>query len=340
MKKLTLLLVLTCCLGTAGFNHLNAQYITNMQMYPAAPNSNEPVSVIVSTLFTSGDCILTDYSVTIDNLPETPVVNVWATYCMGMLTVICERTDTIPLGLLPSGIYILQFQLQYGLMSGPATCIPPFMPGASENLTFDVLPAFSYGLTNLTLLNTQPVLTSDTLWVVADFIFPSAPCELDSMSLNTDPASGNYVLNTFYCLGPLDVICTQTDTFAIYPPHNPGTYSVLLNVESCDGFVTDSGSVNVVIEIPDNVSLPDVRTQLTLPSNFSDNGLLFNFAPVSTLQQMPAELIIYSSDGSIAAKVAVPYGVSTLFVPLPPGFYVYRLQQNGKPFDRGKAFVY
>ncbi|PSJ71869.1 hypothetical protein C7N43_37120 [Sphingobacteriales bacterium UPWRP_1] len=339
MKKLTLLFLLAGY-AAAGVNPLNAQYITNMQIYPPAPVSNEPVYLAVSTLFTSGDCPLYNYNVSVDNLPEIPVVNVSATYCVGMLTVICERTDTIPLGLLPSGNYILQYQMQYAPLSGPGSCEPPYLPGESDNLPFAIAPGFSYGITGLTLLNTPPILTSDTLWVVADLIFPSAPCELDSMSLSTDAITGNYLLNTFYCLGPLDVICTQTDTFALYPPHNPGTYSVLLNVESCDGFVNDSGSLNLVVEIPDNVFSHDEVTQLTLPVNFSENGLLFKFAPALALQHVPDELVIFSSAGNIAAQHKIQSGTESLFVALEPGFYVYVFYHNGKPAGSGKAFVY
>lgn len=324
-----------------GFTALRAQFVGNIELYPESPISGEPVSVIVTTMFTSGDCPLVDYYVFIDNLPEVPVVNVSATYCVGALTVICERTDTIPLGVLPSGDYVLQFQILSGLLSGPGTCLPPFILGASVSFPFVVdVGSTSYGITGLALLNSDmgSYWTWDTVWVTANLIFPSAPCELDALTLSTDPATGNYILNANYCLGPLDMICMQTDTFALYPPHNIGEYTISLNVASCDGFVNDTDSINFEIIQSEYANTPHTAAGLTLPANLAEGGLQFDFSKLVNPQ--PATLILYSTDGKTITKIAVQPGTITRYVPLQPGFYLYSLQQQGKLLDRGKAFVY
>jgi len=103
MKKFTkiLLTVLIFCCSAY------AQQITSINIIPATPADTQDVKVILSAEFGAGDCplIASYYNISNDTL------HLIATYDLGILAVICGRTDTIDLGLMSCALHTLHVQV-------------------------------------------------------------------------------------------------------------------------------------------------------------------------------------------------------------------------------------
>lgn len=112
------------------FYSLNSQaqfYITGMQQLPSV--YPQPVTVLVDLALPASDCPYNALSLSLSG--NTIIAN--ATHCLGLLTAICNTTDTFTFSLPSPGQYTFQFNLAMG--SGAVPCLPGFFPPQTDTLT-------------------------------------------------------------------------------------------------------------------------------------------------------------------------------------------------------------
>lgn len=85
--------------------------IDSMKIIPENPTENDEVKVIVYATFSSGDCLLENHTIDLQN----GIITMNLIYTVGMATYICHSTDTLSIGTLSAGDY----ELQAGLYTGP-----------------------------------------------------------------------------------------------------------------------------------------------------------------------------------------------------------------------------
>ena len=90
--------------------------ITALVTSPVSLTDTQHIKAIVSTEFSSGGCPLLNSSFYLLN----DTVYLFADYQVGMLTVICNSTDTFDLGILPCTSHVLHVQARI-LIGGSAT---------------------------------------------------------------------------------------------------------------------------------------------------------------------------------------------------------------------------
>jgi hypothetical protein len=106
MKKVLLML----CILSNG--HLFAQFgqVTNVQIIPANPTDADQVKAVVQVMLGGSPCTL---DISTNNIIGN-TIELSNYYCEGMLTMICNRTDTINLGTLAAGTYSLNVNMWSG----------------------------------------------------------------------------------------------------------------------------------------------------------------------------------------------------------------------------------
>jgi hypothetical protein len=89
--------------------------ILQLGIIPEKPTINDEIKVVCHSMFTSGGCDMTKYTVETDGWSDPSGVrggiHVNAYHEVGMLTYICESTDTIPVGKLNAGYHFLDYSL-------------------------------------------------------------------------------------------------------------------------------------------------------------------------------------------------------------------------------------
>lgn len=108
MKKITLALI---ALIFAFSSKAQLPTIDTLYFYPSSLTTNDSVKLVYSATFSSGACDMLFNSIVSSN--DTLYIDV--NHCEGMLTFICTSTDTINLGLLPSGMNHIKFKLLLGV---------------------------------------------------------------------------------------------------------------------------------------------------------------------------------------------------------------------------------
>lgn len=129
MKKLVLLSFLLTALATL---NSSSQSIDGFTIVPQNPTDNDSITIYVDLTFGSGSCDGHTQSFSITGQS----IGAYALHCVGILTVICETTDTFSVGKLVAGTYQFTFQLDEG--QAPAPCTPGIIPGPSDSFTFEV----------------------------------------------------------------------------------------------------------------------------------------------------------------------------------------------------------
>lgn len=112
-----------------------AQNIQNISFMPAFPGPLDSVKVIVDLVFTSGSCELQFENHSLSN--DSIRINVF--HCPGALTVICNTSDTINLGLLAPGTYSTEVIVHTSSWSAPDPC-SDVNPTDSGDIQITVLP--------------------------------------------------------------------------------------------------------------------------------------------------------------------------------------------------------
>lgn len=134
MKKIIYLTALIISLSSA----VKAQWINNIQIQPAAPTTTDTVLVLVSLSFPSGNCDQHTQGFNINGY----TIEAFALHCLGMLTYICNHTDTFKINPLPAGPYKFRFELNTGML--PFPCTPGIMTGISDSTSFVISPVTGF----------------------------------------------------------------------------------------------------------------------------------------------------------------------------------------------------
>ncbi len=112
-----------------------AQWIQSLTVFPPSPTINDTIMVLADCGFPSGNCDNhTQYHFVNGN-----TINGGALHCLGMLSIICNHTDTFLINPLPAGNYTFHFQLDAGY--GIAPCTPGIIAGPTSDVNFTVSSA-------------------------------------------------------------------------------------------------------------------------------------------------------------------------------------------------------
>lgn len=138
---------------------IQAQFgsISSIIVSPSQPSESDSITIFVQTTFSSGACMLDNNNVALvgNSLKAS------AHHCVGMLTVICNYTDTFAIGTLSAGNYSFEMTLSSG--AGPIPCSPGIFPDDMDTLTFSVSPISGINEMNIEQLDIYPNPFSDQL---------------------------------------------------------------------------------------------------------------------------------------------------------------------------------
>lgn len=122
---LILLLISIPCRGLA-------QWIDSLWVVPSNPTTTDTIHLFAKCSFGSGTC--NNHTQFISVTP--PVISANALHCLGILTYICDHTDTFQINPLAAGPYTFIFQVNEGLL--PSPCSPGIVPGPVDSIVFHV----------------------------------------------------------------------------------------------------------------------------------------------------------------------------------------------------------
>ena len=132
--------------------------ISSLTISPVNPNNTDTVYIYAELLFTSSDCPLDmkSHSVLGNNIVAS------TQHCLGMLTTICNTTDTFKLNPLAVGAYTFDLTLSSG--GGGPPCTAGIVPDDNDIISFSVVN--SVGIEEQTtkkeLLRTTDLLGRET----------------------------------------------------------------------------------------------------------------------------------------------------------------------------------
>lgn len=131
MKQLFFLLLIS-----SFSNQLIAQgTIVSLSVDPPNPSEADEVEVYAEISFPSGGCELDDQNFSLSGTSITASAH----HCVGLLTVICNNTDTFSIGQLPAGNYTFDLTLTSG--AGEPDCTPGIVPDDNDQFQFTVSPS-------------------------------------------------------------------------------------------------------------------------------------------------------------------------------------------------------
>lgn len=132
-------------------NSIQAQNkIDSLVVYPSNPTVNDSIQVIAYYTFTSSSCPLDVKSFS----QSGNTINASSLHCLGMLSTICNSSDTFALNRMQSGNYSFKLSLSAGALTGPSVaCTPGIVPDDSTSINFSVRPL----LTTLTKLQAKAI---------------------------------------------------------------------------------------------------------------------------------------------------------------------------------------
>ncbi len=127
--KTTFTILVSLCIS---FNAVNAQWINSLTVKPANPNINDTIYILADCSFPSGSC---DQHFQVMSVNQNTIY-ASSVHCLGMLTFICDATDTFAIAPLPAGNYNFVYHVDYGAL--PAPCNPGINPGPTDSVSFTV----------------------------------------------------------------------------------------------------------------------------------------------------------------------------------------------------------
>jgi hypothetical protein len=154
MRKLLLILI---ALPMIGFGQMLGS-ISSLTISPANPNNTDTVYIYAELLFTSSGCPLDmkSHSVLGNNIVAS------TQHCLGMLTAICNTTDTFKLNPLAIGTYTFDLTLSSGFGGPP--CTAGIVPDDNDTISFNVVTpvGIEEHATNKELLKVTDLLGRET----------------------------------------------------------------------------------------------------------------------------------------------------------------------------------
>ena len=129
MKKLLLILIF---FPIFGFGQIVGS-ITSLTIFPVNPTNTDTVYIYAELSFSSSSCPLDIqmHSIIGNNITAS------TQHCLGMLSAICNTTDTFKLNPLAVGTYIFDLTLSSG--GGAPPCTPGIVPNDNDIITFNVI---------------------------------------------------------------------------------------------------------------------------------------------------------------------------------------------------------
>ncbi len=134
---------------------------------------------------------------------------------------------------------------------------------------------------SLTISPTNPT-TNDTITIYAECAFPSGNCDEHTQG---EFINGN-IISAFslHCLGPLTVICQDTDTFT-FPPLPAGNYSFIFQLDAGFGSVPctpgivpgPSDTLDFVVDVANGIENPGQINDLEISPNPVSEELVFHY---------------------------------------------------------------
>ncbi|MCS6916989.1 MAG: hypothetical protein NZM08_04830 [Chitinophagales bacterium] len=113
----------------------SAQWINSIWTQPPGPTVNDFITVYVNSTFPTASC--NEHSKSHSVVGN--IIEAKSLHCLGMLTVLCDYTDTFAIGQLPAGSYLFNYWLLHGPL--PFPCQPDNNSGVVGSMTFTVSTA-------------------------------------------------------------------------------------------------------------------------------------------------------------------------------------------------------
>lgn len=167
----------------------NAQWINNIQYQPSNPTANDTITFYVALSFPSGTCDQHTQGFNINGNK----IEAFALHCLGMLTYICNHTDTFKVNPLSAGAYSFHFQLDAGML--PFPCTPGIFPGPSDSVSFVVNP-----VTGINQVESQSIsveLKGNELIVQ---VYDGEKCHISIYDMNGKLVHAGEITNGFFRL--------------------------------------------------------------------------------------------------------------------------------------------
>lgn len=137
MRKICLLLFLIFSLF-----YVSAQIssITAMNIYPSNPTDQDSITIYIDLSFPNSSCPLDNKGIQVIGA----VISTFSHHCQGILTAICNTTDTFNLAPLASGSYNIIHTSTSG--SGMVPCTPGIVIDDIDTLQFEVISTGNNGI--------------------------------------------------------------------------------------------------------------------------------------------------------------------------------------------------
>ena len=107
-------------------------FIISFTIFPTYPTETDTVYIYADLMFSSSDC---DCLTKIDYRSGNSIT-ASTQHCLGMLSTICNTTDTFKFDPLPAGSYTFDLTLSSGFGGPP--CSPGIIPDDYDTITFNV----------------------------------------------------------------------------------------------------------------------------------------------------------------------------------------------------------
>ena len=114
----------------------NAQNIVSCSTLPLNPIATDTIRLAIHLQFNSGGCDLQSYSTNINGNS----IDLTLKHCTGLLTYICDAYDTINIGMLNTGLYQLNLDVQQWSYDFNGNCVN-YIGNTQQSYSFNVGPA-------------------------------------------------------------------------------------------------------------------------------------------------------------------------------------------------------
>ena len=135
MKKTDILLTIVLCFSLCTLSQAQG-FISSITIIPSNPTTSDTIYVYADLTFSNSDCELeySGFTIVGNSIPAS------SHHCLGMLTAICQITDTFKINPLSAGIYDFMLTLSSGFGGAPGPpCTPGIVPDDYDTIQFEVI---------------------------------------------------------------------------------------------------------------------------------------------------------------------------------------------------------
>ena len=338
MKRKMIILGLMICLSVAGY----AQYSHSDSLFllPDIPKASDDIGVVCQAMVASHPCRVFKKNIERND----SIINLSVYYYSGMAMLICHSRDTIPLGSLPSGQYVLKFN-RYD----------PIIPGETSNwrlidtITFDftvMQNTQSFGIDSIKFLPDKPQ-TSDELKIICYAKLYGDSCGLTRTNLTKKESAIN--LSAYYWREGYESQCQTIDTVSLgqlpegdyhlnYALFDSASYldtNYLRDIKDRNFTIKKDPLAGVVLTNEQNNYLSQNQ-----PNPFTKQTRIDYFLPNTTGKAM---LYIYDMQGSQVKNYQLSSpGEGSIIIQggsLQPGMYMYTLIADDREVETKKMIL-